>query len=66
MEKKWCNTCRYEDEFIRAEELGIDEPYLCTKDADGTTGLGGCITVTKASRDLLSKVGCASHQERDS
>jgi len=58
-----CDTCKWQDKFLKENELGIDHPYLCTKDSKTKTTLSGCRTVTNETREYLAIVGCASHSD---
>jgi hypothetical protein len=57
-EDQWCGTCKHEDKFKDSNELGIDEPYLCTKSAKTKKGLNGCKTVTLRKRAEIIKGTC--------
>ena len=59
---KRCNTCLYEDKFTKVEEFGIDEPYLCTKNAKNKKGLAGCRTVTRRERCEIAQNGCNDYK----
>ena len=59
---KCCNTCLYEDKFVKVEEPGIDEPYLCTKNAKDEKSLAGCRTVTRKERCEIMQNGCNDYK----
>lgn len=58
-----CKTCQFEDVFLQAEERGIDNPYLCTKNAKGKKTLNGCRTVTNVERARIIIEGCPDWKE---